>query len=107
MFGTCMNLVLHFFLCTTQKIDSFQKYSETASVWGGEGGGEVESTPSLVHERFNVRHGLRCIQTYFSLPYFLLTVSVKHRQQTTHQTPVVQRLDNAIHRLSHYPADKC
>ena len=23
------------------------------------------------------------------------------------QAPVVQRLDNAIHRINHYPADKC
>ena len=23
----------------------------------------------------------------------------------THQAPVVQRLDNAIHRINHYPAD--
>ena len=25
----------------------------------------------------------------------------------TYQAPVVQRLDNAIHRINHYPADKC
>ena len=26
---------------------------------------------------------------------------------TIHQAPVVQRLDNAIHRINRYPADKC
>ena len=25
----------------------------------------------------------------------------------THQAQVVQRLDNAIHRINHYPVDKC
>ena len=27
--------------------------------------------------------------------------------QWLHQAPVVQTLDSAIHRINHYPADKC
>ena len=27
--------------------------------------------------------------------------------QVAHQAPVVQRLDNAIHRINRYPVDKC
>ena len=27
------------------------------------------------------------------------------KQSPTHLAPVVQRLDNAIHRINHYPAD--
>ena len=26
---------------------------------------------------------------------------------SVHLAPVVQRVDNAIHRINHYPADKC
>ena len=29
------------------------------------------------------------------------------RHPFIHLAPVVQRLDNAIHRINHYPADKC
>ena len=32
---------------------------------------------------------------------------VNNIAQITAQAPVVQRLDNAIHRINHYPADKC
>ena len=35
-------------------------------------------------------------------PFFLQDVIARHNQ-----VPVVQKMDSAIHRINHYPADKC
>ena len=39
--------------------------------------------------------------------YDKLTTGLRHRKRVVGQAPVVQRLDNAIHRINRYPADKC
>ena len=36
-----------------------------------------------------------------------IKISTKSIQGNQHQAPVVWRLDNAIHRINHYPVDKC
>ena len=56
---------------------------------------------------------LRCDE--FSLQQFPLKNQNKNSNMAffadlfngTHLVPVVQRLDNAIHRINHYPVDKC
>ena len=42
-------------------------------------------------------------QRLLTSKYFLRSM----RKQNAHLAPVVQRLDNAIHRINRYPADKC
>ena len=41
------------------------------------------------------------------LNYFLLISQVMLIADVAHQAPVVQKLDSAIHRINHYPVDKC
>ena len=36
----------------------------------------------------------------------LLSLITK-KKHAEHQVPVVQKMDNAIHRINHYPVDKC
>ena len=36
-----------------------------------------------------------------------MTIFSITERKTSIQAPVVQRLDNAIHRINRYPADKC
>ena len=46
---------------------------------------------------------------FYSPPLVLLVLTkfIKLAKQLSAQAPVVQRLDNAIYWINHYPVDKC
>ena len=61
--------------------------------------------------RRNPIHARPSFNFFFSImPFFILQLHWNKAENPAflaeHQAPVVQTLDNAIHRINHYPADK-